>query len=49
MAFYIKKRINYEKSCIGTVYKTDAFKKQASIVIQELNREVKVVEQTGEE
>ncbi len=39
MNYYIQKRISYEKSCIGTVYKTD---------IQELNRISKIIEQTGE-
>lgn len=48
MNYYIQKRIDYEKSCAGTVYKTDIWKKQAEVMIQDLNRISKIIRQTGE-
>lgn len=48
MNYYIKKRIAYEKNCIGTVYKTDTWKKQGLYLIENLNRISKIVQQTGE-
>lgn len=48
MNFYVKKRIIYEKNCIGTVYKTDIWKKSALEVIESLNRESKIIQQIGE-
>ncbi|AKN31297.1 hypothetical protein Ccar_10700 [Clostridium carboxidivorans P7] len=48
MNYYIQKRIDYEKSCIGTLYKNDTWKNQAEAVIENLNRIDKAIEQTGE-
>lgn len=48
MTYYIKKRIDYEKNCIGTIYKTDIWKKQALYLIKDLNREINMIEKTGE-
>lgn len=48
MNYYIQKRISYEKSCIGTVYKTDIWRNQAKIIIKELEEFSKVIKTTGE-
>lgn len=48
MNYYIKKRISYEKNCVSTIYKTDIWKKQGLILIEDLNKFSKTVEQTGE-
>lgn len=48
MNYYIQKRISYEKNCIGTVYKTDMWKKQVLIVVEDLNNFSKIVKQIGE-
>ncbi|AKN32899.1 hypothetical protein Ccar_19425 [Clostridium carboxidivorans P7] len=48
MNYYIQKRIAYEKNCIGTVYKTDTWKKQGLDLIENLNRISKIIQQTGE-
>lgn len=48
MNYYIQKRISYEKNCIGTVYRTDTWKKQAVMLIQELKIFSKTIQKTGE-
>jgi hypothetical protein len=48
MNYYIQKRINYEKNCIGTVYKTKIFKDEVIAGIEDFNRFSKNIEQTGE-
>ncbi|MFL0197985.1 hypothetical protein ACJDU8_20820 [Clostridium sp. WILCCON 0269] len=48
MTYYIKKRIDYEKNCIGTIYKTNIWKNQALYLIKDLNREITMIEKAGE-
>ncbi|WP_411682905.1 hypothetical protein [Clostridium thailandense] len=48
MNYYIQKRVTYEKNCIGTIYKTDIWKKQGLTLVETLNRISKIVQQTGE-
>jgi hypothetical protein len=48
MDFYIKKRIENEKDCIGKVYKTKEFIDSANSIINNLEDLDKKVEQTGE-